>query len=68
MSKIKWRVCETVYGGKSYWNVYCLRSVCAPDESGNRLYSGECFDTEADAKKYAALLNNGIGIMIGFDW
>lgn len=55
---MEWRVCETDGNGRTYWNVYKLKSVCAPDEEGNRVYCRDCFDTEKDAKKYAALLNN----------
>lgn len=57
MSIKKWRVCSFSYFGFEHWQVYKLKSVCAADISGNRIYKGGIFDTESDAQKYADLLN-----------
>lgn len=59
----EWRVCETNGNGRKYWNVYRLRSVCAPDMDGNRIYCGVCFDTQADAQRYANMLNDVPGLL-----
>jgi len=53
----KWRVIVFDVSGKSYWFVYKLKSVCVPDEPGNRIYKGGQFQNERDAKEYANRLN-----------
>ena len=57
MSATEWRVMPVMVGLVRKFFVYKLRSVCAPDVTGNRLYYGGQFDTESDARKYAELLN-----------
>ena len=53
----EWRVMSVMVGGVTKYFVYRLRSICAPDVTGNRVYHGGQFDSEADAQKYADLLN-----------
>ena len=57
MQDNKYRVRECMVAGVHYWFVYKLKSVCVPDETGNRLYKGSHFESEAEAKRYADLLN-----------
>ena len=57
MKSARWRVCCFEYFGFNHWQVYRLKSVCAPDHGGNREFKGGLFDSEADAQKYADLLN-----------
>ena len=57
MTERTWRVIAMAVGGREYWFVYKLKSVCAPDATGNREFKGGNFDSRLDAEKYADLLN-----------
>lgn len=57
MIENNWRVISFAVSGKRYWFVYKLKSVCTPDETGNRIYKGGQFQNERDAQEYADRLN-----------
>ena len=57
MTERTWRVIGMSVGGRVYWFVYKLKSVCAPDATGNRVFKGGHFDSKMDAEKYADYLN-----------
>ena len=60
MKSARWRVCCFEYFGFNHWQVYRLKSVCAPDHGGNREFKGGVFDSYEAAKKFADELN-GVG-------
>ena len=60
MQTNNWRAMGFSVGGYEHWFVYRLKSVCAPDEAGNRIYKGGQFDTKEEAQAFADELN-GVG-------
>ena len=58
----EWRVIRFEYAGMEHWEVYRLKSMCAPDKPGNREYSRGVFTTYAAAKAYADKLNAEGGV------
>ena len=52
----EWRVSTNPVAGKTFYGVYRIRDIDAPDHSGNRETRGY-YETRQEAEKLAALLN-----------
>ena len=61
MATNRWRVICMEYFGFKHWQVYRLKSVCAPDKVGNREFKGDVFASRASAQEYADQLNESDG-------
>ena len=52
----EWRVSTNPVAGKTFYGVYRIRDIDAPDHSGNRELRGY-YETRQEAEKLAWLLN-----------
>ncbi len=57
MSKGKWNISSQYIGNEKIFTVYRLRDTSQVDHSGNREYSGGCFDSREAAQAVADKLN-----------
>lgn len=55
----KWKVLSNPVGGEMVYQVYRIRNPKEPMHAGNIQTSGGLFDSEEEAERYAAKLNEG---------